>query len=35
MSNSMFVTPALAAIETPVPSPPLPMPLGSKRIFYG
>ncbi|MCX5962963.1 MAG: c-type cytochrome [Cyanobacteria bacterium] len=28
----MFVTPALAAIETPVPLPPLPVPLG-ERIF--
>ncbi len=32
MSSLMFVTPALAAIETPVTPPPLPVPLG-ERIF--
>ncbi len=32
MSSLMFVTPALAAIEPPVPSPPLPVSLG-ERIF--
>lgn len=32
MSGLMFVTPTLAAIETPMPSPPLPVPLG-ERIF--
>ena len=32
MFSLMFVTPALAAIETPVTPPPLPVPLG-ERIF--
>ena len=32
ISSLMFVTPALAAIETPVTPPPLPVPLG-QRIF--